>query len=96
MDYSPRVGIRNSSPKDVLSVTQDRKHGCPLLEGSHVYLPSHILEPHFTPELAEVGLLPSFVITRMTHPANDTISLAMGSRRQPLSKLPRFTQRMYG
>jgi hypothetical protein len=92
----PRVGIWNSSPKDVLSVTQDRKPGCPLLEGSHVYLPSHILEPHFTPELAEVGLLPSFVITRTTHPANDTISLAMDSRRQPLSKLPCCTQRRYG
>jgi hypothetical protein len=91
-----RVGIWNSSPKDVSSVTQDRKHGRPLLEGSHVYLPSHILEPHFTPELAEVGLLPSFVITRTTHPANDTISLAMDSRRQPLSKLPCFTQRRYG
>ena len=90
------IGIWNTSPTDVSSATQDRKSGCPLLEGSHVYLPSHILEPHFTPELAEVGLLPSFVITRMTHPANDTISLAMGSRRQPLSKLPRFTQRMYG
>ena len=90
------IGIWNTSPTDVSSGTQDRKSGCPLLEGNLAYRPSYILEPHFTPELAEVGLLPSFVFTRMTHPANDTISLAMDRRRQLLSKLPHLTQRMYG
>jgi hypothetical protein len=90
------IGIWNTSLTDVLSATQARKPGCPLLEGSHAYLPSHILEPYFTPEFAEVGLLPFIVITRLTHQANDNDSLAMDRRRQLLSKLPHLTQRVYG
>ena len=90
------IGIWNTSPTDVSSATQDRKSGCPLLEGSHVYLPSHILEPHFTPEFAEVGLLPSFDITRMTHSVNYIYSSAMDRRRKFLSKLLYLSQRIYG
>ena len=90
------IGIWYTLPTDVLSATQGRKPGCPLLEGSRAYLPPHRLESHFTPEFAEVGLLPSLVITRITHQANDNNSLAMDRRRQFLFKLLHPTQRMYG
>jgi hypothetical protein len=90
------IGISNTSPTDVSSATQDRKSGCPLLEGDLAYRSSYILEPHFTPEFAEVGLLPSFGITRMTHSVNYNYSSAMDRRRQFLSKLLYFSQRMYG
>ena len=90
------IGIWNTSPTDVSSATQDRKSGCPLLEGNLAYRSSYILEPHFTPEFAEVGLLPSFDITRMTHSVNHNYSSAMDRRRQFLSKFLYLSQRMYG
>ena len=90
------IGIRNRSHKDVSSATQDWKSGCPLLEGNCAYLPSYILEPHFTPELAEVGLLPPFGTTRMTHLVNGVNLLIMDSRRQLLSELSHLSQCEYG
>ena len=90
------IGIWNTSPTDVSSATQDRKSGCPLLEGNLAYRSSYILEPHFTPEFAEVGLLPSFGITRMTHSVNYNYSSAKDRRRQFLSKFLYLSQRMYG
>jgi hypothetical protein len=89
------IGVWNTSPTDVSSATQDRKSGCPLLEGNLAYRPSYILEPHFTPEFAEVGLLPSFGITRMTRTVNYNSS-AMDRRRQFLSRSLYLSQRMYG
>ena len=90
------IGIWNRSPKDVSSATQDWKSGYPLLEGNCAYLPSYILEPHFTPELAEVGLLPPFGTTRMTHLVNGINLLIMDRRRQLLSELSHLSQCEYG